>query len=128
MYYEEDLISSRQNVTCTHDSTGNVICPRVNTIMLLETLQTVSYKTTLHDFMVCFSLFSQVYLHLLKMYLSPADPKSLGVIAKYSTSHEPQPDFALQILEKHANNIDTARVSCLSRQFPLVSVHYVQRS
>lgn len=53
---------------------------------------------------------AQVYLYLLKMYLSPPDPKSLGVIASYSSPTEPQQDAALDLLEEHASQIDTARV------------------
>ena len=44
------------------------------------------------------------------MYLSPPDPKSLGVIAAYSSATEPQQDAALDLLEEHASHIDTARV------------------
>ena len=45
------------------------------------------------------------------MYLCPPDPKSLGVIASYSSATEPQQDAALDLLEEHASQIDTARVN-----------------
>lgn len=44
------------------------------------------------------------------MYLCPPEPKSLGVIASYSKTSEPQVDAALELLEEHASHIDTARV------------------
>ena len=48
------------------------------------------------------------------MYLCPPDPKSLGVIAAYSSATEPQQDAALDLLEEHASHIDTARVFLLA--------------
>ena len=50
------------------------------------------------------------------MYLCPPDPKSLGVIAAYSSATEPQQDAALDLLEEHASHIDTARVFLLAQQ------------
>jgi len=50
-----------------------------------------------------------VYLHLLKMYLFPPDPKSLGLAASLSISREPQHTAALILLETHANQINTSK-------------------
>jgi tetratricopeptide (TPR) repeat protein len=53
--------------------------------------------------------YRDVYLYLLKMFLSTPDPKALGVIANYSGATEAQTGAALALLEEHANQIDTAR-------------------
>lgn len=53
----------------------------------------------------------QVFLYLLRMYLSPPDPQTMGVMPKYTTVYEPNLLAALALLETNANQIDTARVS-----------------
>lgn len=52
----------------------------------------------------------QVYLFLLKMYLCPSDPNYLGLVTPLNISKDVQINEALNMLEKYANKIDTAKV------------------
>lgn len=50
-----------------------------------------------------------VYLHLLKMYLQPPDPTTLGIMSKHVPEVKAQIEPALHILDKHAVKIDTTK-------------------
>lgn len=54
-----------------------------------------------------------VFLHLLKMYLRPPDPKAMGLLSSASSislDTEPNSEAALHLLEEHANKLDTTKV------------------
>jgi len=60
----------------------------------------------------------QVFLHLLKMYLRPPDPKAMGLLSSTSSiplDTEPNMEAALQLLEEHANKLNTTKVGVKSR-------------
>ena len=64
----------------------------------------------------CTFIYFQVFLFLLKMYLSPPDPKALGVLAVYDTlDREPNLQAAMKLLQEHANHLDTAKVRIITK-------------
>ncbi|XP_023931071.1 vam6/Vps39-like protein [Lingula anatina] len=51
----------------------------------------------------------EVYLILLKMYLSPPDPAMMRVMSQVNVNMEPNTHQAMKLLEEHASQIDTVK-------------------
>lgn len=70
----------------------------------------------------------QVYFYLLKMYLDPPSPSTLGLSASQGIVPKPNMTAALQLMREHAPKIDTSKVcfdmkrDCLNKPNFLLSV------
>ncbi|KAJ8308553.1 hypothetical protein KUTeg_013427 [Tegillarca granosa] len=58
-----------------------------------------------------------VYLYLLKMYLQPPAPSSLGISASQGMIPKPDMNAALKLMNEHASKIDTTKVEILIQVF-----------
>lgn len=60
-----------------------------------------------------FPFILQVYFYLLKMYLDPPSPSTLGVSASQGIVPKPNMNAALRLMKEHAPKIDTSKVCFL---------------
>lgn len=60
-----------------------------------------------------FPFILQVYFFLLKMYLDPPSPSTLGVSASQGIVPKPNMNAALRLMKEHAPKIDTSKACFL---------------